>query len=302
MLDWPVPEGLRRLEYHVEVGVGEHAAAVADPSSHGRVGSAFGDRSVWTADGYRPPRWLRVPAPAGRVRRLDVPAGLRHVVPVTLWSPAGVTVRRRLPLLLVQDGPEYAVRSELPRFAAALVESGELPPHRLALVQPVDRLGWYSGGRGYLRATLDDVLPAIRAEVATTSVVTMGASLGGLTALLLALHRGAVDAGIVGAFAQSGSFFTHEASPDDAGWSRFDSVARTVRRVLDGPPTREPLDLVLTCGTLEGNARNNRDMAAALARRGHRACLADLGDLHNHTAWRDAFDPHLRTLLRTVWA
>jgi enterochelin esterase family protein len=300
-LDWPLPAGLDRLEYHFEVGVGGHRSAVADPAARRRLGSAFGDRSVWTHRSYRAPRWLRAEAPEGRLRRLEVAAGLRHPVPVVVWSPAGVTARRRLPLLLAHDGPEYAARSDLPRFSASMIHANALPPHRIAMVQPVDRFGWYSAGRAYLRATLDHVLPAVRAEVATTSVVPMGASLGGLTALLLALAPGARDAGVVGAFAQSGSFFTHQASPDDSGWVHFDRVDRVVRRIARGRPTREPIDLALTCGTLEGNARNNRDMAVALAGLGHRVTLAEGRDLHNHTAWRDAFDPHLVTLLRTCW-
>jgi enterochelin esterase-like enzyme len=46
---------------------------------------------------------------------------------------------------------------------------------------------------------------------------------------------------------------------------------------------------------------NNRDMAAALRRAGHTVELTEVADLHNYTAWRDALDPGLTHVLRTVW-
>jgi enterochelin esterase family protein len=42
-------------------------------------------------------------------------------------------------------------------------------------------------------------------------------------------------------------------------------------------------------------------MTRALAARGCPATLHEGRDLHNYTAWRDAFDPHLTALLRAVW-
>jgi enterochelin esterase family protein len=53
----------------------------------------------------------------------------------------------------------------------------------------------------------------------------------------------------------------------------------------------------MTCGGAEENIHNNRLMAHALG-----AELAEVADLHNYTAWRDAFDPHLTELLRRCWA
>jgi enterochelin esterase family protein len=57
----------------------------------------------------------------------------------------------------------------------------------------------------------------------------------------------------------------------------------------------------LTCGSAEENVHNNRLMARTLAAKGHRAVLAELRDMHNYTAWRDAFDPHLTALLARAW-
>ena len=41
-------------------------------------------------------------------------------------------------------------------------------------------------------------------------------------------------------------------------------------------------------------------MLATLRARGYPAALHEVPDLHNYTAWRDAFDPHLTALLRQV--
>ena len=60
-------------------------------------------------------------------------------LPVTVWSPEGTIARDPLPLLLVQDGPEYDVLASLSRYSGALIAAGRLPPHRLALLEPVQR-------------------------------------------------------------------------------------------------------------------------------------------------------------------
>ena len=57
----------------------------------------------------------------------------------------------------------------------------------------------------------------------------------------------------------------------------------------------------MSCGTLEENVANNRDMAAAPRRAGHHVSLREVPDLHNYTAWRDALDPHLTAVLRDCW-
>lgn len=298
-LAWPVPGPLHRLEYRFEVTVGGHATTLTDPTNPRRAGSAFGDWSVWESQAYAPPAWLREPLRPGRVTSFTVPTALRRPVPVAVWSPAGVTRRRLLPLLLVHDGPEYAVRGDLLRWSAAAVEAGRVPPHRVALVQPVDRMRWYSASPGYLRAT-ETVLRAVRSAYATGPVVTVGASLGGLTALLVALHASAEGLGIVGCLAQSGSFFTPETSPDDSGWAHFGRVARAVERLSATGTARTPLRVALTCGALEGNLANNRAMAGVLRRAGHDTSLREVGDLHCWTAWRDALDPDLTALLASA--
>ena len=53
------------------------------------------------------------------------------------------------------------------------------------------------------------------------------------------------------------------------------------------------MPVVLTCGAAEENIHNNRLMARTLAAQGYPASLHEVPDMHNYTAWRDAFEPHL---------
>jgi enterochelin esterase family protein len=53
---------------------------------------------------------------------------------------------------------------------------------------------------------------------------------------------------------------------------------------------------------VEENLANNQAVAAALARQGYDVRLDVVPDAHNWVAWRDALDPHLGELLRSLWA
>jgi enterochelin esterase family protein len=51
---------------------------------------------------------------------------------------------------------------------------------------------------------------------------------------------------------------------------------------------------------IEENLENNRLMVKALHGGGYPAALHEVPDMHNYTAWRDAFDPYLTELLGRV--
>ena len=294
---------LARLEYQLGV-VDQHgrASTEVDPANPRRVDTAFGQKSVLELPGYEQPWWLTAPAVAGGYDALVVRGETSDALPVTVWAPEGTSARDRLPLLLVQDGPEYDVLASLTRYCAALIASGDLPAHRVALLEPVQRNAWYSGSPQYLRTQMGAGLARLRRDYGVHGpVAVMGASLGGLTALLAGL-RGGSDVGAV--FSQSGSFFqvVHDDRHESvAAFPYYWRIAQHVRAVLD---TRHPdhrLRIGLTCGRLEENAANNASMAAALGRAGHAVTHVEVPDLHNYTAWRDALDPHLTDVLRDCW-
>ena len=194
---------------------------------------------------------------------------------------------------------EYDAFSSLTRYVGALIHAGRLPRHRVALLHPGPRDEWYSASAFYARAAADEVLPAIGEAVAVAGgVVGMGTSLGGLATLhLQRRHPDALD----GLFLQSSSFFIPRHDHMAAGFPRFGRIVRFVREVLRGEEFERPVPAALTCGAGEENLENNRRVTAALRLQGYDAALHELADLHNHTAWRDAFEPHLTGVLRRTW-
>jgi enterochelin esterase family protein len=294
---------LARLEY--QLGVVDQRGRTStevDPANPQRVDTAFGPKSVLELPGYEPPWWLTAPAVAGGYDTLLVRGETADALPVTVWSPEGTSRRDPLPLLLVQDGPEYDALASLTRYCAALIASGELPAHRVALLEPVQRNAWYSGSPQYLRTQMGAGLTRLRRDYGVDGpVAVMGASLGGLTALLAGLRAG----GEVGAvFSQSGSFFqvVHDGRHESvATFPHYRRIVQHVRAVLDARHPAHRLRIGLTCGQLEENAPNNASMAAALGRAGHQVTHVEVPDLHNYTAWRDALDPHLTAVLRDCW-
>jgi enterochelin esterase-like enzyme len=298
VLDVPRP-ALARLEYRFAVARGDDVEVVLDSANPVRVATAFGDRSVLELPGYVPPWWLPAPAVEGRLVPMSLAGETADAVPVTVWSPVDLADDEPAPLLLVHDGAEYDQLARITTYCGALVAGGQLPPHRVALAHPVIRDAWYSGSPRYLRTIADAGLDRLGERYAVRGpVVVVGASLGGLTALLLGLLAAPRVGGV---YSQSGSFFQVRHDDAESGYRYFGRISRLVQSVLDMRHAEHPLVVGMSCGALEENAANNRDMAAALRRAGHEVTLHEVPDLHNYTAWRDALDPGLTHVLHRVW-
>jgi enterochelin esterase family protein len=288
-----------RMEYLVELRYpGGSSEIVTDPGNPRQVGGAFGPKSVLEFHSYAPPGWLAAPAEPGSSRAFDLPVpALGGAIPVISWCPAGAADDEPLPLIVVHDGPEYDTLASLTRYLAAGVAGKWLPRLRAALLGPGQRDRWYSANDRYARALRLVVIPALTGALATTARVGMGTSLGGL-AMLHAYCRypGVFDA----LFVQSGSFFCPRFDSHERRFPYYQRIVRFVAAVHGGGLPPRPVPVVLTCGAIEENAQNNRLMAQALRAAGYQADLHEVPDVHNYTAWRDAFDPHLSGLLRQV--
>jgi enterochelin esterase-like enzyme len=295
------PPPVARLEYQLELVHREgHRERLCDPGNPDRAPGAFGEKSVLLLPGYVPPRWLGGEGVPGTTQELAVRGrGLGANVPVRIWSPADAEATESLPLLAAHDGPEYDDLAALTRFSAVAIRAGELPRHRVALLAPGERDEWYSASARYAAAMVRDVLPAIRTAVAVRGApVGMGTSLGAV-AMLHAQRR---HPGALGAlFLQSGSFFTPRFDAHEARFPRYGRIVRFVRETLLQKTHADPVPVAMTCGSAEENVHNNRLMARALSTQGYPAALHEVPDLHNYTAWRDAFDPHLTGLLARAW-
>lgn len=292
---------LKRLEYLIEI---EHAdggrETIPDPVNPGRVTGVFGDKSELRLEGYADPWWLRTDHAAGEAATLTVPSrALKADVEVGIWSPEGHA--GPLPLLVANDGPEYEQLSKLTTYAAAVIGTHELKPFRVALIAPGhgQRDEWYSASAAYARALTTEILPAVRREVAVEGrAVAMGASLGGLA--MLHAHR-RYPGNFAGLFLQSSSFFLPRFDAHESGFPRWQRIIRFVRGTIRTERTDDAIPIAITCGTCEENRHNNRLVADRLASQGHDVTFHLIGDTHNYTAWRDAFDPHLTDLLIRAW-
>jgi enterochelin esterase-like enzyme len=212
---------------------------------------------------------------------------LRADVAVRVWSPG----QGALPLLVVHDGPAYERHARLTRWARSKISEGELPPFRIALLDPGEREEWYSASALYARALVEHVLPALGASGPPVGV---GASLGAL-ALLHAEVRAPGSFGAL--FLQSGSYFVPRHDRHESGFGRYGRIVRFVRTVRRVGRPAGAAETELTCGAEEENVQNNRVIARALG-----APLHEVAGGHDWVAWRDAFDPFLVPLLARLWS
>ncbi len=203
--------GLARLEYRLELSDHDgETVVVCDPGNPQRAPGAFGEKSVLSAPGYRPPAWLEQRRVAGRLEAFGMRV-LGRDVDVGIWSPGG----GELPLLVAHDGPEYDTLAALTQYAGAMIERGSLAPFRVALLPPGDRDEWYSASAAYGRALRHRILPELRQRVPVTGLpVGMGASLGGLAMLQAQRTWPGAFAGL---FLQSASFFVPRFDRHESG-------------------------------------------------------------------------------------
>jgi enterochelin esterase family protein len=200
----------------------------------------------------------------------------------------------RSPVLVVLDGPEYVRRASLLRIVNRLVDSRAVPPHRVALVVPDDRLETYSASAAFART----LASALDESVGRGRRVGLGSSLGGLA--LLHAHRLEPRA-FAGLFLQSGSYFRRRTDGQESGFERFSRIERFVGTVLNARGEPRPLPTTITCGLDEENYANNAVLAQALAAQGYPVDFHAARGGHDWPTWRRALELHLAPLLRRVW-
>jgi enterochelin esterase-like enzyme len=301
-LVFPRPQA-DRLEYLLELTYRTGRRDIApDPQNPRRAPAPFGEKSVIEFPGYEPPEWAGDDeAATGSLRALPLDSvRLRRTLPALLWSAADTDPERPLPLLVAHDGPEYADYSSLLRLLDHLVDFGEVPEFRAALLPPPgNRNESYSASARYANAFAADLMPAILERAPSNRPpVLLGASLGALAAL----HVHFRNPGLVGGlFVQSGSFFRRRFDAYESGFGRFARITRFVGQVHGRRGFAPPVPTGITCGTAEENLDNNRTLAEALRRRGWDVRAFWNRDAHNWTAWRDSLHPHLAELLLRTW-
>lgn len=310
-LDWPLaigaefaPDGaggwqlniprppVDRFEYQLVLRSDGQETRGLDPTNPLQVAGPFGGRSEIRFPEYRMPQWISTRITGSTVRVQDPPGRLGAPVPIQLFTPASVATDQATPLLIVQDGSDFADRGMLLAWACASAR-----PLRVALLDPAPgfRTAWYAADTGYADHIATAVLPAIRASVPVTSVVGVGASLGGLITLVIhRRHPHALD----GLVLQSGSFFRPELDGQEAHWPEFRQVCAAVDEITAaGPADVRAVPVLLTVGAVEENRANNERMAGALALQGYPLTARLVPDAHTVIGWRDAWTPGMNELV-----
>jgi enterochelin esterase family protein len=282
----PRPDAAR-IEYKLELTHRDgRRETICDQGNPRRAPGGYGESSVLWCPDYREPDWLHLPPAGGDWHDLSPLA--------RAWSPACATDR----VLIAHDGPDYQRYADLGRYAAASIAAGRVRPFHVVLLAPEDRFEAYSASSAYAKMLTTKLLPQVRSQLgAKTPVIGAGASLGALG--MLHAQRAAPEL-IAGLFLQSGSFFQPRFDAQESGFARYRRITRFVAQVLRAP-AGPAVPATLTCGAVEENLANNRDMAATLRRQGYETTFVENRDAHNWIGWRDALDPHLTTLLQRVW-
>ena len=125
-----------------------------------------------------------------------------------------------------------------------------------------------------------------------------GVSLGALA--MLHAQRRFPDA-FAGLFLQSGSFFMPRFDAQESGFVRYRRIVRFVALDAARAAAADGAGGHDRAARWRRTPHDNRVMARALAAQGYPVSLHEGRDLHNYTAWRDAWDPHLTRLLQEAW-
>lgn len=277
---------VHRLEYTFD------ATPAAEPGA-GPAAVVHTPVQVLELPEYTRPTWLSGPPPAGATTPLAQIGG----VTAALWTPDRLGDDQAAPLLVVHDGPEYVGAGALTHYLGVMHAQGDLPPCRVLVTsaQPRDEL--YAASPTHAAILVDDLLATATRRWPAGPVIAVGASLGALAALHVEWTRPGTFAGL---FLQSGSFFTPQTDPQEAGFPGWEAAMGFVRQVLSDPRAAHLPVTAMTCGRFEENAANNALLAARLRSMGVAVTYTETADLHNVTSWRDSYHPMLRDLLRAA--
>src|SRR5512146_22309 len=174
-----------------------------------------GRNSYFVVGEFREPPELDVVEgiPHGRVEEFEFASerlGNRRAVYVYL-PPGYDADGEPLPALYVHDGGEYLSRARLPVVLDNLIHAGEVAPLIAVMADPVDRMTEYMMNEGYANFVCSELVPHIDSHFRTRASAegrgVMGASLGGLVSVYLALERPDLFCRVA---SQSGAFFIAE--------------------------------------------------------------------------------------------
>lgn len=263
----------------------------ADPNRRERADTPwYKEVSAVYGPTYRPDPYAAPNArPTGDTKRLRLES--RHLSQtrrVSLYTPKGYEAEP-LPVIYVQDGVALQRYAKLHLVLENLLKDNLVRPAHLAFIEPLDRTLEYGFNGAYRKFVLEEVLPEVEGAVSATGErIALGASLGGLVSVLLALDAPELFRTVV---TFSGAFV---GTPDEKDFYSSDASW-----VVDELNTRErlPLRFYTEVGTLEWLTTVNRELTGVLDDKGYEHVYAERNAGHNWTSWKNGFQGALRFAL-----
>lgn len=265
----------------------------ADPEREARADNPwYGEVSAVRGPDYRRDPYAEPePLPIGETKRLRLES--RHLFQtrrLSVYTPRGFE-GEPLPVVYVQDGVALYRYAKLHLVLENLLRDGLVRPAHLAFLEPVNRTAEYGFNASYRRFVLEEALPEVERTVPVTGErILLGASLGGLVSVLLALD---VPERFRSGVTFSGAFL---GTPDGKDFynSKDSWVVDELRK-----RERLPLRFYTEVGTLEWLTGVNRDLAGVLDSKGYEHRYAERSAGHNWTNWKNGFRGALTFVLET---
>ncbi len=288
LLELELPEG-SRVEYKLEIVDQQGKRLIQDPRNPFLANDPFGANSVVHASGYVEPDWSWFDAEA-RPGTLENHALRSQALGSTrafqLYLPARYRPRRRYPLLIVHDGPDYARFANFKLVLDNLIHRLEIPPLVAALIPAQDRMREYMDDERHARFLVEELVPAVEQRWSILAQPSarglMGASLGAVASLAAAWRHPGVFGNLL---LQSGSFVFADIGDHGRG-PVFDPVAAFVGSFRRAPGTPAE-NIYVSCGQYESLIYFNRSLLPVLQRTGARVRMTEARDGHNWENWRD---------------
>ena len=181
----------------------------------------------------------------------------------------------------MQDGVALYRYVKLHLILENLLRDGLVRPAQLVFLEPTNRTQEYGFNDLYQKFVLEEVFPEVEEAVAVTEErIALGASLGGLASVLLALNKPELFRTVV---TFSGAFL---GTPDEKEFYKSKKSW-----VLDELKKRDtlPLRFYTEVGTLEWLTEINRKVAQVLDDKGYEHVYAERSAGHNWTNWKNGF-------------
>ena len=255
---------------------------INDPLNPNKVDNGVGgENSVLTMPDYKPTVWDK-----DRFANVDG-FGLVPTIPnfdtieinsktygkrvIKVYQPPNE--KNQIPTLYLQDGTDYINRAKAIQIQGNLVRAGKIKPFIMVFLDYNDRMKDYWASDKYAEFVATEVVPEIDRRYRTVKNrdgrALLGASLGGVTSVWIALKHPAMFARVGG---QSSAFWI-----DDE---------RIIKELAKLDASKDKFKFYFDTGTLEG-ANDDRRAVEILRGKGYKVTYQEAETGHNWTAWRD---------------